>query len=171
MGKLNSTLRSSASFTLASCPAKESTKHSAPLGNSQSLTFGKKLQEIKNPLLSHDQPDRPKMQKHNSRIARYRSSVIQTSTNNEEWNTGKTRETLDARILAFLMKSKKPFTIIGIMNGVGYNTKIEDFRTLFSGITNANAVQNALEKLIREGKVTAKIIKQPDELQTYYLAV
>lgn len=57
------------------------------------------------------------------------------------------------------------------MNGLGYNTDIKDLGTLLFGIGGMWLVQNALEKLIREGTVTTKIIKQPYGQETYYKAV
>jgi hypothetical protein len=93
------------------------------------------------------------------------------SISNEEWNAGRTRETLEAHILTFLRQNQRAFDIIGIMNGLGYNTEIKDFGGLFSGLAGYWIIQNALEKLVREGTVRAKIIKQPIGEQTFYKAV
>lgn len=93
------------------------------------------------------------------------------SISNEEWDAGRTRDTLEGQILTFLRQNKRPFSLVGIMNGLGYNTNIKDFGTFLLGIGGIWLVQNALEKLIREGAVTAKIIKQPNGQETYYKAV
>jgi hypothetical protein len=97
--------------------------------------------------------------------------VIRMSISNEEWNAGRTNTTIEARIVAFLKQNNKPFTFWGIISGLGYNTNIKDFGTLLHGILDASIVQNALDKLVREGKVTSRIIQQPNGTETYYKAV
>lgn len=92
------------------------------------------------------------------------------SISNEEWNAGRTWETLEARILIFLKQSKKPFDITEIMNGLGYNIQVKDFWSLIGGVASYWSVQKALDNLVREGTVKAKIIKQQIGEQTYYKA-
>jgi len=89
---------------------------------------------------------------------------------NEEWNMGRTRETLEAQILTILKQNQKPFDITEIMNGLGYNTQIKDFGSLIRGFLDIWSVQNALDNLAREGKVEPRIIKQPIGAETYYKA-
>jgi len=96
--------------------------------------------------------------------------VEKMSITNEEWNMGRTRETLEARVLTFLRQNKRPFDITQIMNGLGFNTQIKDFGSLLSGIAGYWVIQNALERLANEGSVSARIIKQPIGEQTYYKA-
>ena len=97
--------------------------------------------------------------------------MIKMPISNEEWDSGRTRDTLEAQVLTFLKQNKIPFSLVGIMSGLGYDTNIKDLETLFFGFVNILGVQNALEKLIKEGTVTAKIIKQPIGQETYYKAV
>lgn len=89
---------------------------------------------------------------------------------NEEWKAGRTLDTLEAQILAFLKQNKKPFNITEIMSGLGYNTQIKDFGSLIHGIASYWVFQNALEKLVNEGIVKARIIKQPFGEDTFYKA-
>ncbi len=90
---------------------------------------------------------------------------------NEEWNEGRTRETIEAQILTFLKQNQKPYTLTGIMYGLGYNIEIKDFGSFIGGIASYWLFQNAIERLMREGKVQARIIKQPIGQETYYKAV
>ncbi len=90
---------------------------------------------------------------------------------NEEWNVGRARDTLESQILTFLKQNQKAFTLVEIMSGLGYDTNIKDLKGLILGVSGYIIVQNALDKLIREGTVTAKIIKQPIGQETYYKAV
>jgi len=89
---------------------------------------------------------------------------------NEEWNAGRTWETLEARILTFLKRNQKPFNITEIISSLGYTIEIRDFWGFISSIANVWAVQNALETLVKEGTVEARIIRQPSGEQTYYKA-
>lgn len=93
------------------------------------------------------------------------------SLSNEEWNEGRTRETLEAQILAFLRQNSKPFNFNGIVYGLGYGIEIKDFGSFVSGVARIWLFQNAIERLIREGKITARIIKQSIGEETYYKAV
>jgi len=90
---------------------------------------------------------------------------------NEEWNDGRTRETLEAQILAFLRQNPKPFNFNDIIYGLGYGIEIKDFGSFVSGVARVWLFQNAIERLVREGKITARIIKQSIGEETYYKAV
>jgi len=49
----------------------------------------------------------------------------------EEWDAGRTWETDEARVLAFLTKNRgKAFTSSEIVHGLGYITEIMDFWSL-----------------------------------------
>jgi len=56
------------------------------------------------------------------------------------------------------------------MNGLGINTQVKDFWSLIGGVAGFYAVQNALENLVKEGTVKAKIVKQTIGEDTYYKA-
>ena len=89
----------------------------------------------------------------------------------DEWDTGRTWTTLEAQILAFLRQNKEQgFKVSEIMNGLGIQGNIKDFPSLLGGIFSAWAVNSALEKLIEEGTVEAKIIKDEIGEDTYYRA-
>ena len=89
----------------------------------------------------------------------------------DEWDAGRTWETLEARILTFLRQNKnKGFNTVEIAHGMGYQTDIKDFWGLLGGIASVWAVREALKKLMKEGTVKAKIIKKDIGEQTYYLA-
>ena len=92
------------------------------------------------------------------------------SLSNEEWNEGRTRETLEAQILALLRQNRRPFNITDIVTSL-YDTKVKDFGSFLGAVGAYWTVQNALEKLVREGTVQAKIIKQQIGAETYYKAV
>ncbi len=92
------------------------------------------------------------------------------SISNDEWKAGVTTVTIEERILTFLKQNDKAFTFLGIMKGIGYNTNVRDIETLFHGVIDGFIVINALDKLIKEGKVTSRVIQQPDGQETYYKA-
>jgi predicted AAA+ superfamily ATPase len=85
---------------------------------------------------------------------------------NEEWDSGRTADTLEGRILKFLKINMKPFSLGEIINGLGYSNDLN-----VKNIVETFAIQNALDKLVKEGNVTARTIKQQIEEQVYYKAV
>jgi len=85
---------------------------------------------------------------------------------NEEWDSGRTADTLEGRILKFLKINVKPFSLGEIISGLGYSNDLN-----VKNIVEAFAIQNALDKLVKEGNVTARTIKQQIEEQVYYKAV
>ena len=85
---------------------------------------------------------------------------------NEEWNSGRTGDTIEAQILTFLKQNQKPFTSVEVMTGLGYNNDLT-----LNNIIAGFAIQSALDKLVKEGNVTARTIKQQIEEQVYYKAV
>ena len=86
-----------------------------------------------------------------------------------KWNAGKKWETLQVRILAFLETHRdKGFADIEIHNGLGYKTS-SDFWDRLAEIANLLAINNALEILVKEGSVKAKIIKETVGEITYYM--
>lgn len=91
------------------------------------------------------------------------------SITNEEWNAGRTWEALEAQILTYLQKNQKPFNISAIVKGIGYREG-KGVLGLFWDVVSVWAVRNALENLIEEGTVKARIIKQQIGEETYYKA-
>ena len=85
---------------------------------------------------------------------------------NEEWDSGRTADTLEGRILKFLRMNLKPFSLGEIINGLGYSNDLN-----VKNIVETFAIQNALDKLVKEGNVTARTIKQQIGEQVYYKAV
>jgi hypothetical protein len=92
------------------------------------------------------------------------------SISNEEWNAGRTLDTIEARILTVLKLCQTPLNIGGIANGLGYNAKIKDLGSFIGGVAGYWVIQNALDKLVKEGKVEARTIKQSIGEQVYYKA-
>ena len=90
---------------------------------------------------------------------------------NNEWDVGRTNNTLEARIIKFLKENNKPFTALEIMSGLGYNKNVKDFGTLLHGVLDMVTVQNAIDKLVREKSVESRVIQQPNGTDTYYKAV
>jgi hypothetical protein len=90
----------------------------------------------------------------------------------DEWNAGIKWETLQLRILTFLKTNRdKGFNDNEIYHGLGYTTS-KDFWDILAKIANLLAINNALEILVKEGSVKAKIIKEPviGDI-TYYMVV
>ena len=87
----------------------------------------------------------------------------------DEWNAGRKWETLQARILAFLKTNRdKGFTADEIHNGLGYKTG-PSFWEILAKIANMLLIQNALETLVKEGSIKAKIVKETVGDITYYM--
>ena len=79
----------------------------------------------------------------------------------DEWTAGIRWETLQLRILTFLKTNRdKGFNDNEIYHGLGYTTS-KDFWDILAKIANLLAINNALEALVKEGSVKAKIIKEP----------
>ena len=87
----------------------------------------------------------------------------------DEWNAGRTWDTLQLRILTFLKDNRdKGFKDNEIYHGLGYTTS-KDFWDILAKIANLLAINNALETLVKEGSVKAKIIKETVGDITYYM--
>ncbi|MGA2682802.1 MAG: hypothetical protein ABSF44_13500 [Candidatus Bathyarchaeia archaeon] len=84
---------------------------------------------------------------------------------NEEWNSGRTADTLEDQILAFLRRNAYPVNYGDIASGLGYDNDLN-----LENLVAAFSIQNALDKLVKKGTVEAKTIKQPDGEQVYYKA-
>jgi len=87
----------------------------------------------------------------------------------DEWNAGRKWESIQARILAFLKTNRdKGFTADEIHNGLGFKTG-SGFWEIMAKIANMLTIQNALEALVKEGSVKAKIVKETVDEFTYYM--
>ena len=87
----------------------------------------------------------------------------------DEWNAGREWETIQVRILAFLKTNRdKGFTADEIHNGLGYKTG-SGFWDILAKIANMLTIQNALETLVKEGSIKAKIVKETVDEFTYYM--
>jgi len=89
-----------------------------------------------------------------------------------EWEQGRTWETTEGQVLLFLTRNRgKAFTESEIVSGLGRMGQVRDFWTLLAGVATFWGVQNALNNLIKEGKVKARIVKQEIGEDTYYTAL
>ena len=87
----------------------------------------------------------------------------------ERWENQRNTE---AKILAFLnQNNQKAFNLIEIMSGLGYITELKDLWSFLGGMAQYWIFQNAIEQLMKEGKVTARIIEEANKQETYYKAV
>jgi len=87
----------------------------------------------------------------------------------DEWNAGRKWETLQVRILAFLKTNRdKGFSADEIYNGLGYKMG-SGFWDILAKIANMLTIQNALDALVKEGSVKAKIVKETVGEITYFM--
>ena len=87
----------------------------------------------------------------------------------DKWNAGRKWETIQARILAFLKTNRdKGFSNNEIYAGLGYKTG-KSFWDILAEIANILTIQNALETLVKEGSIKAKIVKETVGEVTYYM--
>lgn len=88
----------------------------------------------------------------------------------DEWSAGRTWETREAQILTFLKQNQaKAFTVSDIASSIGQWTGRTDFWGFLGNVAALWGVQNALENLVKEGTVKAKIVKKQIEEETYYM--
>ena len=93
------------------------------------------------------------------------------SISNEEWNAGRTADTIEMRVLKVLTSSEAPLNVSMVVYALGYNTDVKDLGSFISGVAGYWVVQNALDTLVKEKKIEARTIKQPIGEQVYYKAV
>ena len=87
----------------------------------------------------------------------------------DEWNAGRKWETLQVRILAFLKTNRdKGFDHNEIYTGLGYKSG-KSFWDIMAEIANLLTIQNALDALVKEGNIKAKIVKKTVGEITYYM--
>ena len=87
----------------------------------------------------------------------------------DKWNAGRKWETMQVRILAFLKTNRdKGFSDDEIYRGLGYK-KGKSFWFILAEIANLLIINNALETLVKDGSVKAKIVKETVGEITYYM--
>ena len=87
----------------------------------------------------------------------------------EKWNTGRKWENLQLRILTFLKDNPDTgFSDEEIYHALGYKTS-KDFWDILAKIANLLAINNALETLVKERIINAKIVKETIGEITYYM--
>ena len=98
------------------------------------------------------------------------SREIKMPVGRDEWDAGRKWETLEARILVFLKANRgQGFKIWEIYQGLGYRTQ-SGLGGIILGAANLWVIENALESLVKEGSVKAKIVKEAIGEDTYYMA-
>lgn len=85
---------------------------------------------------------------------------------NEEWDNGRTADTIEGQILAFLKRNVYPVNYGEIVIGIGYSNDLN-----LINIIGAFSIQDALDKLVKEGTVEAKTIEQRTGEQVYYKVI
>ena len=88
----------------------------------------------------------------------------------EEWDEGRTVETLESRILSFLREKRQGYTLAEIIDAVGYRVEIKDFWGFIGHAAASFSVNSALETLMKEGSVEAKVVKTRRGEETNYMA-
>lgn len=95
---------------------------------------------------------------------------IRLPIDKDEWDAGRKWETLETRILTFLQNNPdKGFTANEIYESLGYRHGT-DFLGFIGGLAMFGTIQHALDTLVKEGSVRAKIVKQEIGEDTYYRA-
>lgn len=89
----------------------------------------------------------------------------------EEWNRGRTWETVEGQVEVFLSKNGgRAFTQFEIAIGLGRISQGTDLGSFLGDFASLWVVGNALQNLIKEGKVKAKVVKKEIGEETYYMA-
>lgn len=87
----------------------------------------------------------------------------------EEWNSGRKGDTIEARIVDFLKEnSRSAFTQTEIVNAL-YKQSYSSFGELLGSFASFYVVSNALDRLVKEGKVKFKVIEGRSGTDTYYI--
>jgi len=90
----------------------------------------------------------------------------------DEFEAGRSWDTIEAQIQLFLRNNwDKAFNISEIAQGLGYQVGIKDFWSFIGGVASYWVIQNALDTLVKEGKVKAKRIKERVGEEIYYMAI
>lgn len=87
-----------------------------------------------------------------------------------EWDRGRKWNTTEEKVLTFLRKNKDTaFTSSEVYSGI-YRASGHGFLSLIGAIVTSMSVDDALNTLIKEGTVKAKIVQGTVGEETYYLA-
>ena len=86
-----------------------------------------------------------------SAYRRCRNETIKMPISNEEWDSGRTSDTLEGQVLKFLKGNIKAVSFWEIVSGLGYGNELS-----VKNIIANFAIQNALTSLVKEGNVTAR---------------
>ena len=97
----------------------------------------------------------------------------------DEWKEGRTQETTETRILNFLGSNKdKAFTIYEIIEYINPSSLVDPTEswtqigvTIIADVMKSWSITQAVERLMEEGKISAKEIETPEGAETYYKAV
>ena len=90
----------------------------------------------------------------------------------DEWNSGRTWETDEAKILRFLDEHKdSAFTDVEIFTGVGYQVPNDNLLVFGMSVIVFSNFRGKLVLLAKEGKIRARTVKKPIGEETYYTIV
>ena len=90
----------------------------------------------------------------------------------DECEEGRTSETLEMQVLAFLKENPdEAFTEWEITEEVIGPIETDDMKIAFQDSVNMGRVIHALKTLKEEGKVTDRVLKQKNSKETYWMAV
>ena len=88
-----------------------------------------------------------------------------------EWDRGRKWDTTEEQILTFLRNNKNTgFTSSEIIDGIGYRARVHDFGSFIGTVASVWLINDALNTLIKEGAVKAKIVQETIGEETYYMA-
>ena len=90
----------------------------------------------------------------------------------DEWDRGRKWDTTEERILTFLRNNRNTgFTSSEIVEGIGYRARVSDFGSFIGAAAAFWLINDALNTLIKEGTVEAKIVQEAVGEETYYMAL
>lgn len=88
----------------------------------------------------------------------------------DEWRQGRTWETVEGQVELFLKNNpKKAFTQSEVAAGLGRMPQTTDLWSCLGSLASLWNIGVALENLVKEGKVKAKVVKKEIGEDTYYM--
>ena len=86
----------------------------------------------------------------------------------DEWNSGRTGDTLESRIVTFLTNNRSKAYNVSEITAYLYPMQYQSFADIVLDVLNNFNVREALRTLCKEGKVSVKSVKKPIWEQEYY---
>jgi len=87
----------------------------------------------------------------------------------EEWDKGRTQDTLESLIESFLKDNSATAFTTGEIVSALHPMKYESLGDWLGAFSSFYGVNRALENLVKEAKIKSQVVKKPHGTETYYM--